>query len=628
MVANWPPGRTVLRPLVAALFFAGVAGGLPPAAASATPTTVTYSSSATVSPATVAPGQSVSIGATLTSNAVSTALVDLEMYDRSSAKVFQQVWDNQSFSAGQPRMFSSTWQVPASAAVGSYAVKIGVFSPGWGTLYYWNDGAATLIVSAAPANTPTTVPTSTPTAVPTSAPSAVCSQSLQALIDAAPAGSVLHAPNCIFRETVTINKPLTLDGASGANIRGSDVFSTWTASGVGWVSQSTVPVFDISSNQGVCADRTNTCNWPEQVFVDGRPLTQVAPVGTPASGQFTLDGARHVVLADNPAGHVVEVSTRTRWINTLSDNVTVQNFTLVHAANAAQTGAIGNQNRNGWTLQDSKLYYAHGGIVSLGGASNANTQTRVLRNTIAGSSYIGINGYMNTNTLIQGNTIYDNNLARFDPAWGGGGVKIVSFTNTVLDNNTLHNNFGPALWCDIECVGTTYSHNRIHDQEGVGIMEEISTGGHITGNVIWNIPNNIFGIYVSSSAGTEVDHNTVAFTIGGIQTWVVNRSDRPAGAGTNLYVHDNSVIQSSSDTNSMVWADDGSTSITATESNNRGLHNSFWYPVAEDGASRFVWGHNYFASIGSYTTTPGGPGSYYLSTAQKDSKLTALGVPH
>jgi hypothetical protein len=73
--------------------------------------------------------------------------VDIEVYDPSGAKVFQQAYDNQSFAAGQTRSYSTSWGVPTTAAAGSYSVKIGIFSTGWGTLYSWNNGAAVFSVS-------------------------------------------------------------------------------------------------------------------------------------------------------------------------------------------------------------------------------------------------------------------------------------------------------------------------------------------------------------------------------------------------------------------------------------------------------------------------------------------------
>jgi hypothetical protein len=54
---------------------------------------------------------------------------------------------------------------------------------------------------------------------------------LQSLIDAAPADSTLLVPACVFRETVSIDRPLTLQGQPGSEIRGSDVWSSWHANG-------------------------------------------------------------------------------------------------------------------------------------------------------------------------------------------------------------------------------------------------------------------------------------------------------------------------------------------------------------------------------------------------------------
>jgi hypothetical protein len=134
-----------------------------------------YTTSANGSPNSIAAGGTVSITTSVTSSAASTALVDLEVYDPTGAKVFQQYWDNQSFGAGQTRTFSSSWQAPSTAALGTYNFAIGVFSPGWGTLYSWNGSAGSFAVGAsAPAtSTPTAVPSNTPTALPTNTPTAL-----------------------------------------------------------------------------------------------------------------------------------------------------------------------------------------------------------------------------------------------------------------------------------------------------------------------------------------------------------------------------------------------------------------------------------------------------------------------
>ena len=112
-----------------------------------TPVAATYSSGATASPSSVAAGDTASISTSVSSSQASTVLVDVEIYDPSGARVFQQFWDNQSFTANQTRAFTTSWSVPATAGTGSYTVKIGVFSPGWGSLYTWNNQAAVFSVT-------------------------------------------------------------------------------------------------------------------------------------------------------------------------------------------------------------------------------------------------------------------------------------------------------------------------------------------------------------------------------------------------------------------------------------------------------------------------------------------------
>jgi outer membrane protein assembly factor BamB len=123
---------------------------IPPAKPTATATAApraTYSSRASVSPNPVSRGATAAITANVTSTQASTALVDVEVYDASWHRVFQQSWDNRSFAAGQSQRFRATWSVPSSSATGTYTVMVGVFSPGWGTVYNWNNAAGHVTVN-------------------------------------------------------------------------------------------------------------------------------------------------------------------------------------------------------------------------------------------------------------------------------------------------------------------------------------------------------------------------------------------------------------------------------------------------------------------------------------------------
>jgi hypothetical protein len=469
-------------------------------------------------------------------------------------------------------------------------------------------------------------------AVGPAAAAGVCTNSLQSLVDATPAGGVLQLPPCIYEQSITITKPITLDGQGQAEIRGSDVWSTWTQSGATWTSTDVVPPFN--NGAGVMCDDPR-CNWPEQVFFDGTPLVEVAPGTTPSSGQFALSGGRQVVLADNPAGHVLEVSTRTYWIDTESDNVTIQGLTMRHAANPAQSGAVGNQGRNGWTLQNNQLYDAHGAIVVIGGASNPGTQTIVRNNKIAESGFEGILGNANTNTLIQGNEVYWNNVEGFFLDWGGGGVKLSGVTNATLDTNVVHDNSGPGLWCDQGCTNVTFSSNRVYWNAGhrdtgpdgsPQIFFEISDGALITGNAVWGATGYWPGIYISSSGDAEVRWNVVAWSSRGLMAYLQSRCCLPAQGETNVNFHDNDVIMGGPQTDmAIMWGNDAGTQITVPS--NRATNNAIWYPTPENGAPRFQWGNQQYSSITAFDTTPGGAGTSYLSAAQTVAGLNTYVIP-
>jgi hypothetical protein len=120
---------------------------VPPTATPVPPAVPSFKTSASTSKTSVAHASAVGITASVTSATATNALVDVEVYGPAGTKVFQASWDNQAFAANQTRTFSTSWSVPGTATPGSYTVKIGIFSPGWGTLYTWNNQAAVFSVT-------------------------------------------------------------------------------------------------------------------------------------------------------------------------------------------------------------------------------------------------------------------------------------------------------------------------------------------------------------------------------------------------------------------------------------------------------------------------------------------------
>jgi hypothetical protein len=155
-------GTVALVALVLAATVSFIGRGSPASAANG------FTSSATVGSTMPAPGTALPVNVTVTSTTNRQALVDVEIY-RGSTKVFQQWWDAQSFTANVARTFSTSWAIPSSEPQTLHTVKVGVFSSGWGTLFDWNNNAASFTpmnmgtTTTAPATT-TTAPATTTTA--------------------------------------------------------------------------------------------------------------------------------------------------------------------------------------------------------------------------------------------------------------------------------------------------------------------------------------------------------------------------------------------------------------------------------------------------------------------------------
>jgi hypothetical protein len=115
--------------------------------ASAAGYTLSFTSTATVSPTQVMPGAQVSIASTFTAMAArSNVTLDVEVYNSANTKIYQKLFPSQTFAAGKSQAYTAAWVVPAAQPLGTYTVKLGAFSSDFATGYGWNDNAASLVV--------------------------------------------------------------------------------------------------------------------------------------------------------------------------------------------------------------------------------------------------------------------------------------------------------------------------------------------------------------------------------------------------------------------------------------------------------------------------------------------------
>lgn len=232
------------------------------------------------------------------------------------------------------------------------------------------------------------------------------------------------------------------------------------------------------------------------------------------------------------------------------NNVRIHGLVIQNYVPAAQWGAVQaggmsvSEGAHGWMIDSNEVRYNAAAGINIGNA------TRIIGNNLHHNGQEGIGG-AGDSAWVQGNEIAFNNYQKqYSFGWEAGGAKIAVARGTRFYQNYVHDNWGPGLWCDIDCYDTIFDGNRIENNADAGIFYEISYNAIIRNNsVTGNGYGNAkwlygAGIFVSTSANVEVYGNTVTNNARGIAGVMQDRgTSKRYGARTldNLYVHDNVV---------------------------------------------------------------------------------------
>jgi parallel beta-helix repeat protein len=321
----------------------------------------------------------------------------------------------------------------------------------------------------------------------------------------------------------------------------------------------------------------------------------------------------------------------------------------------------------GWAVQNNVLSDAHGAVVNVRGGDIADaTPHRILGNRIFRGGKLGIQK-ANKGALIKGNKVYNNNTELFcyfalkDPATGvrscntkdgpkpvgqtpvgqtiieAGGTKLGAYVDGVtVDSNEVYSNIGNGIWFDVYGTNTTISNNRVHHNGRAGISYEISKGGKIFGNAVWEngwkvcnqAPGS--GIVLQSSHETEVYSNTLAWNAEGIAVVSADREDTEYDKVHDVSVRGNTVAgENVSGTRNHValgWYQTPSGTLYQSANNNRGANNKYWYTTAEGTYERFRW-TSPLKLLSQFNATLGEEGGRYLTNTQKNTALSSKGIP-
>ena len=418
-------------------------------------------------------------------------------------------------------------------------------------------------------------------------------EDIQHLVDSSPPNTTfVFQPGAYRLQSIHPQDGDSFVGQPGAALNGALLLTSFSRAGNLWVASDQYGPGQIN---GYCDDGHPMCMYDEDLFFDNRPLHHVASLAMLTGGAYFFDYANHLVyLADNPAGHMVEVAAARSAFWGQAANVTIMGLVIEKYAAPGQFGAIGDQYPGAnWVILNNEVRWNHAGGISLGSGGVA------IRNYVHDNGQKGIGG-ASDNLLAQNNEVARNNYAGFAIGWEAGGMKFGATNGLAIRGNYVHDNSGPGVWCDVDAINTLIDGNTvISNVGGPGIQYEIGYGATIRNNAVrYNyVPNSgswMWGaqILLQNSADNEVYGNTVVVGGDGNAIGIVNqnRGIGPWGPreALNNYVHHNTIVNEQSPHGDSGLVADWDAQNILANGNNRFDYNT--YHVSDVNQWQWAWG--------------------------------------
>jgi len=418
---------------------------------------------------------------------------------------------------------------------------------------------------------------------------------IQATVDRAGAGAVFCLKNGVHRAQAIRPRPRQRFYGEGQTIlNGSKLLTGFGREAGYWVVNIQL---QRSPRHGECLPSAPTCDQPEALFIDDRPLTKASSKDALEHDKFYIDYAGgKIYLVDDPTNRKVEVTVALFAFESTAADVLISNITVEKFASAAQKGAIHAREGTGWTMENCKVRLNSGAGISVG------TGSRVRNCDVHHNGQIGIEGN-GRDLRIEDSRIWSNNVYGFDPTWEAGGIKIAESDGVTFRGNHVHDNNGPGLWCDIDCRNVVYEENLVENNRDIGIFHEISFKAVIRKNVVrynglgnrgwfWDAD-----IVLAASQDVEVSGNTLTVAPGRCGIVLIDQGRRSSD-GKFYKTRDNAIHANDMTFEGAACAggasdtkpDDENFTIIE-EGNNRFDGNT--YRVGRPGEpARFVWGQD------------------------------------
>lgn len=435
-------------------------------------------------------------------------------------------------------------------------------------------------------------------------------RTLGTAVDRAVSGDTIEVAGGVYRESIQVfRKALHIRSSAGerAVLDGSRRVSGWRRSGGAYVVDGWTHQFQDDFGPMVRPDN-RTAGLPDQVFVGGQPLIQVASLGALRGNTFFHDtAADELWLAQDPAGRAVDVSNQS-WGIYLNEadgsrltNLTVRRYGTERRHIAAIRAYGDNLTLVGVVVEQNAAI----------GISVIGRNVEVSNGRASDNGYIGIHADRATNLTVDSMSVIANNRAGFDPFHSAGGIKATTSTGVTVRNSHVAHNDGPGIWTDISSSDVSIVGNLVERNLRSGIEVELTTGASIVGNTA--LANRDSGIWILESDDVQV-WNNAAFD----NRWQIRVEEGPRRDVNGVTLRNN-VVGSAGSGDELLHVNDWTENRSAAQMGVTFDHTLYWRP---NGSSRTL------SRVGRWPTSlaiSSSVGAHRQATGQGGSSLLVSG---
>lgn len=342
--------------------------------------------------------------------------------------------------------------------------------------------------------------------------------SVRAAVARAGAGQAIVLRQGNYHESISVapSKSVTIQAYPGEAVwfDGSVPVTNWARSGSTWVAAGWGAQFDSSASFTSGSNAGGFVNpaypmaaHPDQVFLDGKQLAQVAAGTTPGAGQFAVNySARTITVGTDPAGHAMRASDLSQAfvvsgrVKLLGVGVRRYATSLPQIGTVYLGGSVGGDVLENVVIQDNA-----GQGLSLG-----TTGCTVNRVSALDNGMTGIHSNRGSGSVIENSLISGNNTQHFNAAPSAGGIKITRVDGfTIRHNEVTHNLDVNGIWTDVSARNFVIADNLVaaNGAAPYGILTELSDTGFIAGN---RVSGAKYGITVFDTGNVRVFNNTLS----------------------------------------------------------------------------------------------------------------------